>query len=301
MLRYVMGRVWPITLAAASLAFLFAAGGCGDGERLDPGAGNAGAGGHTLSGDGGGGHGNRAGDAGAGEPGGEGGLAGAGTKDGSGGVNGGSGGSRPRGGSGGTSSGGTGNRGGTGGTASGKAGAGEEAGDRGLAGEGSGATGGITQLDLCVRLSSQPSTIAWDVSRAFEISVNTDCRINWVRLLYLDPDIGLDKRVPFLNQLITFSTNLWGCLGSTPPQSFDLVWKLTPLSAADIELLIDDYIAAASGPLTLSPGETRDLRALLNRLAEPYRMEPDPGGLSNSRCELGAAGAAGAGGQAGSG
>ncbi|HEX5098291.1 MAG TPA: hypothetical protein VFV94_02275, partial [Polyangiaceae bacterium] len=125
--------------------------------------------------------------------------------------------------------------------------------------------------------------------------------INWVRLLYLDPDTGLDKRVAFLNQLIAFSTNLWGCLGSTPPHSFDLVWKLTPLSAADVELLIDDYIAAASAPLMLSPGETEDLRALLNRLAEPYLMDPDPGGLSNSRCETGAAGAAGAGGQAGSG
>ena len=299
MLRHVMGRVWPITLAAASLAFL-AVGGCGDSERRDPGAGNAGAGGHTLSGEGGGGHGGSSGDAGA-ELGGEGALASGGAGDGSGGVNDGTGGSLPRGGSGGTSAGGSGNKGATGGTTSGNAGAAAEAGDSGLAGEGTGATGGSTQLEVCVRLSTQPSTIAWDVSRAFEISVNTDCRINWVRLLYLDPDIGLDKRNAFLNRLIAFSTNLWGCFGSTPPQSFDLIWKLTPLSAADVELLIDDYIAAASDPLALSPGETTELRAILNRLAEPYRMDPDPGGLSNSRCVTGDAGAAGAGGQAGSG
>ena len=305
MLRHVMGRVWPITLATACATFTLAASGCGDSERRDPGGALAGAGGHTLTGDGGSHRGGSAGDAGTGELAGDGPGETGGMNDGGGGASPGGGGSRPHGGSGGTQAGGSGNAGGTsaggtGGNETTGGGAGADAGETGLAGAGTGGTG-IAQLDVCVRQTTSPSTLAWDVSRAFEISVNLDCRIDWVRLLYLDPDNDLDVRVAFLNQLLDFSLDLWGCFGSSVPESFDLIWQPTPLSVADVALLIDDYVAAASGPLTLSPGEITDLRALLGRLAEPLLMDPDPGGLSNPRCDTGGAGASGAGGQAGSG
>jgi hypothetical protein len=187
-------------------------------------------------------------------------------------------------------------------TTGGSGGGGAEAGEAGLAGGGTGGKPVVDQLDVCVRQTSSPSVLGWDVSRDFETAVNFDCRISWVRLLYLDPANGLDERVDYLNQLIHFGLDTWGCVGASPPQSFDLIWQPTPLSAADVAVLIDHYVEAATGPLTLSPGEIADLRALLARLAEPLLMDPDPGDFSNSVCgEAGSGGESGAGGQAGSG
>jgi len=304
-----MGRVWSITLATACMA-LALANGCGDGERRDPGAAaSAGSGGRTLTGEGGGHRGGSGGAAGDGDTAGDGTVASGGANDGNGGAPEGGSSSRPRGGSGGTRAGGTGGTGagtsgGTGGSATngGSVGSGADAGDTGLAGASTGGTAGLTQLDVCSRQTTLPSALAWDVSQSFEHAVNFDCRITWVHLLYIDPDTGLDKRVAFLNQLIDFGLGLWGCFGGVPPQSFDLIFKPTPLSAADVALLIDDYVGAASDPLNLDPGEIDDMRTILNRLAEPLLMDPDPGDFSSPDCaSTGAAGAAGAGGQAGSG
>ena len=308
-----MGRVSASTLATACVVFALAAGACGDGERSDPrapGFTSGGAGGTTLGGNGGGQLGGSAGEAGAEEVAGDGSGALGGTGDGSGGSpRGGSGGSRPRGGAGGADNGPAG--GGTGATTGGTAGdaanggsggAGAEAGEVGAAGGGTGGKPVVEQLDVCIRQTSSPSVLGWDVSRDFESAVNLDCRINWVRLLYLDPANGLDERVDFLNQLIHFGLDTWGCLGAAPPQRFDLIWVPAPLSAADVAVLIDHYVEAAKGPLTLSPGEIADLRTVLGNLAEPLLMEPDPGDFSNSRCvETGSGGESGAGGQAGSG
>lgn len=300
-----MGRVWPITLATACATFALAVGGCGDGEQRDANGANGGTSGRALMGEGGAHHGGSGGDAGTGELAGDGAVATGGVNDGSGGATSGGSGSRARGGSGGGAanhSGGSGavgahTAGGTGGADT-TGGTSAEAGDTGLAGTGTGGTPRLEQLDVCERQTTSPSVLGWDASRDFEHAVNFDCRIAWVRLLYLDDD----KRVEFLNQLIAFSTDVWGCIGSSPPQSFDLIWTPTPLSAADVALLIDDYVEVVKGPLSLTPGEIEDLRALLGRLAEPLLMDPDPGDFSQPTCdETGAAGAAGAGGHAGAG
>ena len=306
-----MGRVW---LATACALVLLAVGACGDGERADPGVAGSTGGGSSGNAHGGAGGDqfSPAGDTGSGDAAGEGAGAAGGTTDGSGGsARGGSGGSRARGGSGGsaTASGGSGDSGGSaaGGTAGdvttgGGSGAGVEAGEGGVAAGGTGGKPPLEQLDVCLRQTSSPSVLGWDVSRDFESAVNFDCRVSWVRLLYLDPENGLDERVEFLNQLIHFGLDAWGCVGGSPPQSFDLIWTPVPLSAADVGVLIDHYVEAATGPLTLSPGEIVDLRALLGRLAEPLLMNPDPGDFSNARCtDPGGGGESGAGGQAGSG
>ena len=305
-----MGRVW---LATACALVSLAVGACGDGERADPGAAgspNGGSSGNARGGAGGDQF-NHAGDTGSGDAAGDGTGARGATGDGSGGSSrGGSGGSRAQGGSGAaTASGGSGDSGGSaaGGTAGdtttgGSSGAWTEAGEGGLGGGGTGGKPPVEQLDVCLRQTSSPSVLGWDVSRDFESAVNFDCRVSWVHLLYLDPENGLDERVDFLNQLIHFGLDAWGCVGASPPQTFDLIWTPVPLSAADVGVLIDHYVDAATGPLTLSPGEIADLRALLGRLAEPLLMAPDPGDFSNSRCtETGGGGESGAGGQAGSG
>jgi len=303
-----MPRVWSSTLATACATVALVVGGCGDGDRTDPGAAGLGGGGIPHVG---GGAGTDVSGA-AGESAGEGQGAVGGTRGGTGGTSRGGSGGTSRGGSdtgsGGDDRGGTGGThalGGTAGTVTGNGGAAAEAGEGGLGGTGNGGTGGKPipeQLDVCVRQQTSPSVLAWDVSRDFEFAVNSDCRVGWVRYLYLDPANSLDERVEFLNQLIHFGLDVWGCVGASPPQSFDLVWQPTPLSAADVEVLIDHYIEAATEPLTLSPGEIADMRALLGKLAEPLLMQPDPGDFSDSRCDdPGSGGESGAGGHAGSG
>jgi hypothetical protein len=248
------------------------------------------------------------GDAGTGDTGGEpsGATGGDGAQGGSS-ASGGRGGSSTRGGAGGRGgtgavdtgggdAGGTDTGGGTVGGTSGSAGA--EAGEGGVGLTGAGGTGSTVpdQLAICVRLDS-PTPLSLDTTLAFEKAVIKDCDINWVTSLYYDSSVGFDERSEFLNQLLHFNLDLWGCPGTPAPDSFDLIYKPAPLSAADVVALIDAYVAVSTDLLTLSPGEVSDMRAVLGQLSAPLLIDPDPGDFSDSRCVS----AGGAGGEGGTG
>ncbi|HTQ03590.1 MAG TPA: hypothetical protein VMI54_07025 [Polyangiaceae bacterium] len=174
------------------------------------------------------------------------------------------------------------------------AGGGGLGGSGGASGGSAGGGGASNQLSLCVRLSNA-TNLDLEVTNDYEKAFIADCNIYWVFYLYYDASKNLNERDKFLNQMLAFNYALWGCAGSPAPTSFDLVYKPVPLSQADADALIDAYMGVATRDLSLSPGESADMRAALERLSEPLLMSPDPGGYSQSRCN----GEGGAGGQAG--
>jgi hypothetical protein len=173
-----------------------------------------------------------------------------------------------------------------------------EAGDGNTAG--AGGAGIPEQLSLCTRLGDFNNATNLDlyVTLDFENAFAADCRINWVFSLYYDSATQLNQRYDFLNQLLAFNFELWGCFGSPPPDSFDLIYKPHPLSRADRDLLIDEYVAVATDDLSMSPNEVAAMREWLVYLSDPLIISPDPGGFSQPNCST-KGGAGGEGGEAG--
>lgn len=190
--------------------------------------------------------------------------------------------------------------GGTSGAATSSGGA--QGGNTALAGSGgatagSAGSGGVSnQLSICLRLSGATS-LDLKVTNDYQNAFIADCNINWAFYLYYDSSKGLDEQADFLNQLLAFNYELWGCADSPPPASFDLIYEPEPLTLADAGAFIDAYVGVATLDLGLSPPEIADMRAALERLSQPLLVAPDPGGFSQSRC----AAQGGAGGQTGSG
>jgi hypothetical protein len=115
--------------------------------------------------------------------------------------------------------------------------------------------------------------------------------------------LNTDQRDVFLNDLLRFNLALWGC--APAPTEFGLVYwdglpsNAPPITSADAEVLIEDYLTVATPILSLSPDEIDGLTATLRWLASEQVVESSD--LSRSTCELpGAGGAAGAAGEAGS-
>ena len=150
------------------------------------------------------------------------------------------------------------------------------------------------QLGFCSRLTMRP-TRSSNVALLYEQAVYDDCRIKWVTDLYLVPKVRAD----FLNDLIVWNLELWGCQGE-PVQSFALIYGEAPLSAGDAALLIEYYLDAALEELDMSEPELDEMKAALERLSEPLIDDPstEP---SQPRCDTGAAGAGGAENEAGAG
>ena len=210
------------------------------------------------------------------------------------GATGGAGGTGASGGSGGSGSGGTGS-GGTTGPASGGSGGSPTAASTSGGGEGGGPP---ESIDFCGRLTGT-SVLAGNVAFEYELRSSYDCRVWNVANLY----INTDARDVFLNDLMRFNLELWGC--APAPTQFDLVyWDGLSLNApritsADAEVLIEDYLAVATPMLSLSGAEVDALTATLRWLASARVLESSE--LSRSTCEdSGAGGAAGAAGGAGS-
>jgi hypothetical protein len=202
--------------------------------------------------------------------------------------------------------GGTGTSGGTGGNPGvlrgGTGGRGESAGAAGTSDTaGAGGTAAPEQLSLCIRLGTSSTALDERVTLDFEDGFFDDCRVNWVVELYYDESKNLDQRYRFLSQVGQFNYALWGCALTSPPESFDLIYTPHPLTRADANVLIDAYVRAASKDLSMSPDEISAMRAILVRLSEPLLISPDPGGFSQSRCDVtsGTGGAGGEGGGAG--
>jgi hypothetical protein len=161
-----------------------------------------------------------------------------------------------------------------------------------LAGDGGTATNSDgEQLELCVRLS-QAAVHSTAVARAYPTSVYFDCRVHWVVAL------GTADLATFKNDLLSFNYAFWGCTGTPPVDTFALVFGTPPLSQGDVEALIDLYLADAHAELDLSPLESEQMRAALERLAKPLVTDPsfEP---SKSECSAGAGGAGAGGAPAG--
>jgi hypothetical protein len=143
------------------------------------------------------------------------------------------------------------------------------------------------QLELCARLSG--NTIhAFNVEQGYAKAAIKDCRVTWVIP-------RKDDLVPFQNALLVSNLELWGCQGK-PVENFALVYGTPELSQGDVTILIDEYMAAADLELELSPPEFDDMKAALERLAEPLiaSASTEP---SQPNCAVeSAGGAAGAGG-----
>jgi hypothetical protein len=98
-----------------------------------------------------------------------------------------------------------------------------------------------------------------------------------------------------VNQLVSFSYNLWGCERTLPVDEFGLVLGTPALSQGDVNVLIEHYLAAAQKTLDLSLEERQTMQAALVRLSKPLIADAatEP---SKSACSVGAGGAGGVGG-----
>jgi hypothetical protein len=149
---------------------------------------------------------------------------------------------------------------GAGGTDAGGGNAGGRLGSGGDAGGQDAST--AVALSVCVRLQT-PSVLSFDVTRTYDHTVYADCRVKWVANLYLD----VDQREVFLNNLLAWNMRFWGCT-PPPPDNFALIFKPAPLTSADADALIDDYIDVATQALGLSAPEITEMRAGLRKLAQ---------------------------------
>jgi hypothetical protein len=216
-----------------------------------------------------------------------------------GGGRGGSGGSEGGGEAGGSSEGGT----GQGGTATGKGGKSATGGTGGSSGAPEGGAGdggsdggsggggdGPDQLSICLRLQ-QSARLAINVALGYEDAMIADCRVNWTTILYFDSSIGLNERDVFLNNLTVWNSQLWGCT-NVVPESFALIHGSAPLTSADAEALIDDYVEVATNLLSMSPPEISEMRDLLGRLSQSV-IEEVSDDYSNPDCGAGGDGGSG--------
>jgi hypothetical protein len=190
------------------------------------------------------------------------------------------------------------NQGGTSGNASGAG---------GVSGSSTGGSGGSNepkQLQICERLAAMTPTsaLSYDLTMAYERTMIDDCRANWVTSLYFDPATNRNDRAPFLNALLHWNLQLWGCQ-SALPRDFPLIYQgdaVEPvLTRGDAQALIDSYLQVSDDMLNLSPAERVDMRTIISRLSEPALLS-NSDELSHSACSQNTGGASGSGGSAGS-
>lgn len=166
----------------------------------------------------------------------------------------------------------------------------DSGGEAGSAGEATGGTGSVDvppALTVCDRLIN-PSENSFDVTQGYRAATTGDCRISWVTRLYLDED----QEHVFLNRLLRWNLELWGCGGVSPPKNFGLLYTEVPLTSADAEVLIELYMATAITLLEMSSDEIDAMRAMLDFLASRV-IERETDELTDSHCPPGAGGAAG--------
>jgi len=160
-------------------------------------------------------------------------------------------------------------------------------------------------VSFCDRLSGEQA-LAGEIALEFDLVVQSDCRVSGFSLLYVTTEGNM--RADFLNELVRFNMRLWGCTGSSPDE-FGLIYlaglgeSAEPLSSADVDTLIDDYLEVATPRLMLSQSEIAGLEAQLAWLAAELvgveSMDAESAEYTRSKCGSGAAGAGGAGGEAG--
>jgi hypothetical protein len=132
-------------------------------------------------------------------------------------------------------------------------------------------------LTICLRLPGFAAN-SFDVTQAYRAETTRDCRISWVTRLYLD----VDDEATFLNRLLRWNIDLWGCSGD-PPDDFGLLYEEVPLTSADADALIEIYMQAAITELELSATEIDEMRAALEHLADRV-VERETDEFTDSHC-----------------
>jgi uncharacterized membrane protein YgcG len=173
-------------------------------------------------------------------------------------------------------------------------------------GRGDGGAAGLATeaISFCSRLGT-PEVLAGVVAIDFDFASAEDCRVAGIPFLYVLENSN--ERAAFLNGLEVFNYALWGCT-SVPPSHFALVYQAglledpRPITSADVDALIEDYLLVATPRLGLSKAEIRSLDSSLHALAEEVVGETSSE-YSRSNCDGagGAGGSAGAGGSTGGG
>jgi hypothetical protein len=144
-------------------------------------------------------------------------------------------------------------------------------------GQGGGGSEGPPPLTICLRLPGFAAD-SFDVTQAYRAETTRDCRISWVTRLYLD----VDDEATFLNRLIRWNIDLWGCSGN-PPDDFGLLYEEVALTSADADALIEIYMQAAITELELSAKEIDEMRAALEHLADRV-VERETDEFTDSHC-----------------
>jgi hypothetical protein len=154
-----------------------------------------------------------------------------------------------------------------------------------------------TQIAICPRLVTPDrpdlTTQFSELAKAHMRAVLRECRVR-------DSVATLPSIPDWLNALNTFGWELFGC-STKSPTTFALVGERPGYSRADVELLIEIYVATVDAQLGLTVSEEREVEALLTALSSSV-VTSESDEYSYSTCsDAGAAGAAGVSGAGGAG
>jgi hypothetical protein len=150
----------------------------------------------------------------------------------------------------------------------------------------------VPEPELCARLGNTFPTPAGQVAWAYTTALLADCRLSGFY-----NSLTIPERAAAVNGVNTFSQELWGCL-ENEASGFALAMGASKLSRADSELLISDYLDAATVYVDLSRRERIKLSATLDSLAaSAINVQSDE--FTHSECVSSPGGAGGAGGSGG--
>jgi hypothetical protein len=124
------------------------------------------------------------------------------------------------------------------------------------------------KLALCLRLMDPQDPnhvfkLSQTVGDAYLLLVNGDCRIKGAA----HPPGGATVFADWRNALYEYNPALWGCIAPAPEGFALLSTAFQDFSRADVALLIELYLRAATTVLALTTSEVADLRSDLQRLA----------------------------------
>jgi hypothetical protein len=127
---------------------------------------------------------------------------------------------------------------------------------------------------LCLRLSDPDRPVkvldlSADVRNGYLTLVAGDCRV--AGLLPGTSAAFAD----WSNRLYDWNLDFWGCTDHAPTGIALVPADVTGLTSADVALLIDDYLIAATSTLRLSSSEASDMRQNLVDLATDVTSESD--------------------------
>jgi hypothetical protein len=136
---------------------------------------------------------------------------------------------------------------------------------------------------LCVRLENPllpagTAQLSLMVQRAYVAAVYQDCDVG--QMIAADEDTLSD----FQNALIAWNLQFWGCNGQTTTTLGIVRAGFDGVTAADVDRLVDHYVAAATEVLSMSSPEALSMREAFAELAAAATLRAS-NEFSLSRCD----------------